>query len=324
MRRWRKDDAVPDAAARQGQRLEAPDRQYRRGLAPRSGNCGAVQAHRPLGNDAALCEREDCALARPVQAASAAAGNWVTAGFRLNSPAQPLPRPRKPASPQPPALGQAVRLQMPAHVTRNTVCRAQGVNPGPNPLKLKTRNRIANDVMRPARHRANAHRLLAFRRRDREVALATNLTSNAARRGHRVVTRLSAHAARLAPCGRRAPGPAHGISRARRGCCSRARWVARQFPKRPSAWVRESSLCPFRARLARDGPRSDATTLDASARARTTTRSHRIEPASRRLFLHAAALQRIEKPTAAFMPDNGSISDNNGCSSRYRPATFVA
>jgi hypothetical protein len=37
-----------------------------------------------------------------------------------------------------------------------------------------------------------------------------------------------------------------------------------------------------------------------------------------------AELQRIEKPTAAFIPDNGSISDNSGCNSRYRPATFVA
>ncbi len=29
-----------------------------------------------------------------------------------------------------------------------------------------------------------------------------------------------------------------------------------------------------------------------------------------------AELQRIEKPTAGFTPDNGSISDSNGCNSR--------
>jgi hypothetical protein len=37
-----------------------------------------------------------------------------------------------------------------------------------------------------------------------------------------------------------------------------------------------------------------------------------------------AETHRIENPTAAFIPDNGSISDSSGCSSRYRVATFVA
>ncbi len=39
---------------------------------------------------------------------------------------------------------------------------------------------------------------------------------------------------------------------------------------------------------------------------------------------HTTETQRIEKPIAAFIPDNGSISDSSGTSSRYRPATFVA
>src|ERR1019366_7982095 len=63
---------------------------------------------------------------------------------------------------------QAVRLQVTSNLTADAIGREQRFDAGPNPLQLKPLDRIANNRASPSRHRADADRLLATRRRARE------------------------------------------------------------------------------------------------------------------------------------------------------------